>query len=428
MKDRVIALLGALAALYIFVTIFILPPGSQVAETSRATTEDKDAIGLKSLYTWLEQSDVPVYRLRRRYDGLGGIETLSKSGNLMVVTLPQITPARDKELDQLRDWVGRGNNLLILMAMNDFSVDRMSYANQYSANYFLRRFGFRMHALPIPKDEKIQNRINIQNKKSGVNKRKDRVVTLLPVGNTAMTAGIKRIYTKAPLIFNPVYKLTSVPFNRASLTLLESKDRGDSALWEIRYKRSRLWVSRFAYLFSNGQLAHADNARLVANIVSNSLSGGGKVIFDDMHQGSTELYDEKAFFHDSRLHNSAWFVFAFWLLYIVGHTNRIAPIPPPGVTAKAADFVQATANLFARRLSRVASARLLYNHFFDWIRLKYGMPTNGQPVWQLLERTERIDKDDIAMLKLNFAKVQSNRKVNLVKVVNRMQKIRSTLS
>jgi len=427
MKDRVISLLGALAALYIFVAIFIHPQASDFQEQSHATSEDQGAIGLNSLYTWLKQSDVPVYRLQRRYGELGRLKDLPRSGNLLVVTLPQIKPVRDNELYRLRTWVGRGNDLLVIAASSDSQLLNGNLSYQYNTNTFLQKFGFRLHFVPPGKKEIKKNQSLENLGEIAENQANDRVIELLPVGNTELTKGIKHVFVKTQRFFAPVFTLTSSPVNRASLVLLRGKEKSEPAFWEIRYRQSRIWISRFAFLFSNSQLAKADNARLMANVVRASLSGEGRVIFDDMHQGSTELYDEHAFFHDSRLHNTVWFVFAFWLLYIIGHTNRIAPVPRQKSTARAADFVYAMANLFARRLNHVASARLLFSHFFDWIRFKYSLPTNGQPVWQLLERTERIDKSDVAMLKNYFAQVQNNRKVNLVKLVNRMQKIRSRI-
>ena len=427
MKDRVVSLLGALAALYVFVAIFIHPQASDFVNQSRATTEDHGAVGLRGLFTWLKESGVPVSRFQRRYGELGRQKDFPNSGNLLVVTLPQLKPARDNELDELRAWVGRGNNLLVVAASSDSQMLNMNLPYQYNTNTVLRQFGFHLQFIPPAKEEIERERSLRSLGEMAENPKADRSTELLPVGRNALTNGVEKILVKSPRLFNTVYALTSSPVNRASLVLLQDKETRAPAFWEVRYKRSRIWVSRFAFLFSNSQLAKADNARLIANLVSVSLSGGGKVIFDDMHQGSTELYDEHAFYHDSRLHNSILFVIAFWLLYVVGHTNRIAPIRRPKVKAKVSDFVYATANLFARRLSRVASAKLLFNHFFDWIRLKYGMPTNGQPVWQLLERTERVDKNDVAVLKRYFSEVQNNHKVNLMKLVNRMQKIRSTL-
>jgi len=428
MKDRMITLLGALAALYVFVALFIHPQASDFIDHSRPTSEDQGVLGLKSLHTWLRQSNVPTYRLRRRYGDLGKLPGLKRSGNLMIISLPQVNPVRDEELHQLRKWVARGNNLLLLTAASDAQLLEPDSPYQFYTNDLLHEFGFRLHYKPLEKDEVEKNKSLANLGDMAKNRDKDKVVDLRPLGTNPLTAGINKVSVKTRQFFAPVYRLTAAPYNRASMALLKDKRGNDAAFWEIRHRHSRIWVSRFAFLFSNSQLAEADNARLAANIVSASLSRGGRVIFDDMHQGSTELYDEQAFYADSRLHASAWFVFAFWLLYVVGHTNRIAPLMQRKAPAKVSDFVHAMANLFARRLSRVASAKLLFSHFFDWIRLRYSLPTNGQPVWQLLERTERIDKHDLIKLKQNFLDVQNNKKVDLMKLVNRMQKIRSTLS
>lgn len=428
MKDRMITLLGALAALYVFIALFIHPQASDFIDHSRPTSEDQGVLGLKSLHSWLQKSNVPTYRLRRRYSNLGKLPGLRKSGNLMIISLPQFSPVRDKELHQLRRWVARGNDLLILTASSDAQLLEPESPYQFSTNDLLEEFGFRLHYKPLEKAEVEENRSLAKLGDMAKDANKDKAVVLRPIGANPLTAGVKKVSVKTRRFFAPVYTLTAAPFNRASMALLKDKKGNDAAFWEIRHHHSRIWISRFGFLFSNSQLAEADNARLAANIVSASLSRGGSVIFDDMHQGSTELYDEQAFYADSRLHASAWFVFAFWLLYVVGHTNRIAPLARRKAPAKVSDFVHAMANLFARRLSRVASAKLLFSHFFDWIRLRYSLPTNGQPVWQLLERTERIDKHDLARLKQNFLDVQNNKKVDLMKLVNRMQKIRSTLS
>jgi len=428
MKDRIVALLGGLAALYVFVVVFIHPPGSGEVESSNATTEDRGSLGYKSLYTWLSQSNIPVYRLRKRYNALDQTKDVAKTGNLLIVTLPQVTRVRDNELGSLHEWVHRGNNLLLMMALSDFRPRAQGYANYFAHNRFLRGFGFSLYGSAFGNEEDLKKFVNESKKDNKKNLEKDKVVSLVPVGTSDIAHGVKQVYATTPGLFSPSYKLASTPFNRASLRLLQKKEKKETAIWEIRDGHSRVWISQFAYLFSNKDLAHEDNARLIANIINASLEPGGKVIFDDMHQGLTELYDEGAFFHDSRLHNTAWFIFAFWVLYVIGHTNRISPIERRPAPARAADFVIATANLFARRLNSIASARLLYSQFFDWIRLRYGLPTNGQPIWQILEHTERIDKVDLDLLKKNYLKVESNRKVNLTRLANRMQKIRSTIS
>ncbi len=429
MKDRLITLAGALVALYIFVVIFINPQVSDFVEVSTPTSVDRGNNGLKGLYQWLQQSGVGVYQLRRRYDDLGEIQGLPKRGNLMIITLPQISPARKQEIGKLQKWVRQGNHVLMLVAKSDSFLQQGK--SGYGSNEFLGRFGFQL----IQYNEKTDTDSSEKSKKDKKvgftelqeDADKELVVKLTPRGRHAVTNKIASVHGKTPKLFSDSHSLVSTSSQRSSLALLTDKAAKSTAFWETRYGRSRVWVSRFAYLFSNDQLGDGDNARLIANIVSTALSAKGKVIFDDMHQGSAELYDEEAFFSDSRLHNTIWFVFAFWILYVIGHTNRIAPLSKPVKYSKVSEFVHAMANLFARRLNKVAAATLLFSHFFDWIRLRYSLPTNGKPVWELLENTERIDQSDLKLLKQSYANLQNNKKVNLMKLVNRMQKIRSAL-
>lgn len=422
MKDRFISLLGGLAALYVFVAIFFNPQVSDLAGLSVPTSEDRGTLGLNGLYTWLEKSGVPVYRLRTRYRELDNIGELKKRGNLMIISLPQVAPARRHEIDFLQKWVQQGNHLLILAASSDRHL--LQARADSGSSRLLQRFGFRLVAKPVD-DEDRKKKAGI--KETLENSEPSETITLRHRGTYPLTRGVRKISARRHRLFPQVHALVPDSSFRSSLALFEDQDKA-AAFWETRFDRSRVWVSRFAYLFSNSQLGENDNARLIANIISTAVATGGKVVFDDMHQGSSELYDEKALFSDPRLHNTLWFVFAFWVLYVIGHTNRIAPLTSPAGPSKASDFVRAMANLFARRLAPVAAANLLYSHFFDWIRLRYGLPTNGQPVWQLLENTERIDRRDLAELQLRYADLQKNKKVNLMKLVNKMQKMRSVLS
>lgn len=427
MKDRFITLLGALAALYIVIAIFIHPSLSDRTEHSRPGSNDRGINGLQVLYTWLGQSGVPVMRLQRRYDHLSRIEKLPARGNLLIVPLPQVTPARKRDITRLQSWVGRGNNVLFLSASSDAVLNKAQYG---SGGYeMLSRFGFRFNYKVVDQgDKKKKDKDKKSLKQVSEDLDKDIDTELVPIGNMPITRGVKSVRGKLSKLSPVEYTLVTDSGNRASLALLADRKTRTPAFWEVRYRQSRIWISRFGYLFSNAQLGDVDNARLIANIVSASLGKDGKVVFDDMYQGQTELYDEKAFYADSRLHNSLWFVFAFWVLYVVGHSNRIAPMSTERKPARVVDFIKAMANLFARRLTPAASARLLFSQFFDWVRLRYGLPTNGQPVWQLLETTERLDQLDIVELKKNYTAVENNRKVSLTGLVNRMQKIRSALS
>ena len=67
------------------------------------------------------------------------------------------------------------------------------------------------------------------------------------------------------------------------------------AAWEIPVLNGRIIFMASGTLLSNRALGSADNRRFVANLVRWHVAPGGAVIFDDMHQGLSILYDPDAF-------------------------------------------------------------------------------------------------------------------------------------
>jgi hypothetical protein len=187
-----------------------------------------------------------------------------------------------------------------------------------------------------------------------------------------------------------------------------------------------MWVSRYSDLFANGQLAKADNGRLLANIVSSSLGRNGRVIFDDMHQGATDLYDAKAFFGDPRFISTLIFMVGFWLLYLIGRSSRLAPAREAVSSYYAADLARAMAGFFVRRLGAVTVERQLFVFFFNDIRSRFGLPTNGQPVWSILSGMSRVSADDINQLRMRYERTAA-RKPDLVSLARLMQRTRESL-
>jgi hypothetical protein len=254
------------------------------------------------------------------------------------------------------------------------------------------------------------------------------IQSLIPNGRYELLRGIKNILANSRFSDRQSDLYPSDNEHRQTLVLLRNSANDAPALWEVRYKNSRIWISRYAYLFSNDQLGQADNAVLISNIITSCLIDQGRVIFDDMHHGYSALYDPQAFFKDKRVHNTLWFIFAFWLLYVVGHSNRLAPLAKESKLPRAVDYIHAMANLFARRLDNTAAARLLFNHFFDSLRLQYNLPSNGQPTWNLLESSSRITAKDLVLLKNYYIQLERRKNRDLVILVNLMQKIRNGLA
>ena len=165
----------------------------------------------------------------------------------------------------------------------------------------------------------------------------------------------------------------------------------------------------------------------MANLIDAAVGKNGRVLFDDMHQGSTDLYDAKAFFSDSRFINSILFMIAFWLLYLIGRSRRLAPAREAVSGYYAADLVRAMAGFFARRLSAAELQRQLFIFFFNDIRARYGLPTNGQPVWSMLSEMSQIRADDIGGLRVHYERAVAGKKPKLVASARLMQRTRECL-
>ena len=116
--------------------------------------------------------------------------------------------------------------------------------------------------------------------------------------------------------------LTGTIRGRVVLPLLGEVEKG-AAFWEARVGSGRMWVSRYSDLFANVGLGEADNARFVANLVSAALGSNGRVLFDDMHQGATDLYDAKAFFRDPRFANTMIFMLGLGLVGLGFWLDRV---------------------------------------------------------------------------------------------------------
>src|SRR5256886_14390580 len=84
-------------------------------------------------------------------------------------------------------------------------------------------------------------------------------------------------------------------------------------------------VSGFGSLFGNRALGLADNARLLADIVTATVRPKGAVLFDDEHQGLAAAYDPAKFYNDPRLYGTIGVLAAVWLAWGLGRTRRRPP-------------------------------------------------------------------------------------------------------
>ncbi len=425
MKDRLITLFGGLFALYI--VIALLAPPSQPDYASYPLTTDREQHGMALLYEWLGKNNIPLHSSRQRYDDILGQAKIPDTGNMMVISLPLKIKARKAEIASLRQWIAQGNTVLILAAHSDSP----SWATNQQTNWVYSKFPL-LSALGFNISVDVESEIT--------DKEEDKAQSLYkalkatePSESSIVAAGINNPAIKSVIVKQRQSKQTNWILSpreskRGSRVLLtESENKDSAALWQIRIGSGNLIVSRYADLFSNQWLTKGDNARLFDTLLQQHLAKDSYVLFDDMHQGLTELYDPDAFYSDSRLHNTLWFLLGFWLLYLIGHSNRLAPPLSHPRKHHAADFIRAVGGLFARRLSNATTALGLIRAFFNEVRQQYGLPMNNEPVWQLLDEAPRINKKQLISLQAAYSTAQQNKKQNLIKLHNQLRSTRKSL-
>jgi hypothetical protein len=111
----------------------------------------------------------------------------------------------------------------------------------------------------------------------------------------------------------------------------------------------------------------------------------------------------------------------------VGRSRRLAPAREAVSPYYAADLARAMAGFFVRRLSPSTVERQLFAFFFNDIRSRYGLPTNGQPVWSMLSGMSRLPPDDVLGLRRHFERAAAGGKPKLVALARLMQRTRNNL-
>ncbi|HZF22651.1 MAG TPA: DUF4350 domain-containing protein [Burkholderiales bacterium] len=418
MRERLVTLLGALAAVYLVFVLLVGPREPNAAPESMPTTADRGSRGLQGLQSWIESSGIRVKSLRSRYDQVPTDAALPERGNLMILTLPQSLPVRQLEIDALKDWVERGNSVLVLDG--SIEVFAQPQARRRQPSSMLAALGFSLEFADAELDEADKSgdaaAAKLELDKDG--RPQPRGLTIR--GHHPVLQGVQvvqvRTHSLYPLSLTPKEKF------RTALVLLEDPVTRSPAFWQVRIGDGTGWISGYADLFGNVALGASDNARLLANVVASSLGPDGWVVFDDMHQGLTEVYDPNAFFGDARLHATLWFIVGFWLVYVAGRSNRIAPLVQRAELPRAVDFVRAVGGLFGRRLAGHEVALGLLRHFFAELR---GVRAGADGIdWDLLARFPRVPRSQIDELRAMHSGLAQGRTPDLVRLNNLINNIR----
>lgn len=432
MNDRLITLFGGVASLVIVIALLLPPNEMTRANDSRPTTTDRGVHGLQGLKTWLDHEHIPNISLRHRYTSLQIDTRLADHGNLIIISIPQITAPSRAELDALSNWLAQGNFALLLAARNDRPAWSLASGNDLESIPVALGLEFTPPSTAEAGDEAENGEASLSanlHEAGAVLLGEDRqALTLEAVFDHPVLEQVGSVATYRSLIHDaPQTTLAGVYGPRQTLPLLRRNDPPGVALWEFRAGAGGGWISSHPDLFGNVTLGLADNARLFANLAASARGEDGHIIFDDMHFGVSDLYDPDNFFRDPRLHNTLLFLGLFWLLYLFGYSNRLAPPAQRDVPPRASEFVEAMAGFFARRLNTSAVGRGILEHFYSDMRGRYRVSDPHTPVWELLRNTSTVRKGDIQTLEQLAHHIGNHSKINLIRLTRIIDRIKRTL-
>ena len=412
MRERLGTLVLALAALLVFLALFVHAGGSPGDATSVPTSMDREANGLLGALTWLKEEGVRTRALRERFNTLAGMHDLPPRGNLLIITLPAELPFRNDEARVLDDWIQQGNTLLVLAALSD----RPSWAHARGVLVSDLRLitGLQVEGGLLP-SAKAKNANASLAQAPGVLAKPQRD-TLAPTRPQRYTADVHAVAGFSD--YSPRRWKLDLPREGFPLCLARVASTRGCGLWVLADGAGSIVLSGFGSLFSNRALGEADNARLLANLVRESVGTDGAVLFDDEHQGLTDAYDPDKFFLDRRLYLTLGILAAVWLVWVLGGT-RLAPPPAPAPAQGEADLVRATGAFLARVLRPSAAARRMFEHFFRRLQPTLREPTlDPSAYWEWLESNPRLARADVAQLREWYTAAWSDSRVPVARLHN----------
>jgi hypothetical protein len=431
MNDRLVTLLGAAAALLIVIAL-LFPHGEMtLANVSKPTTIDRGEQGLQGLKDWLDANRMRTLSLRRRYTALQVDPRLPVSGNLIVISAPQMTQPSRRELDALAEWIMQGNFVVLLEARNDRPA--WSLFSRSDAGAVARALGVTLAAVRKSVagagTRREMSTPDLRPAAAALRGDERQAVSLKPAFAYPLLQHVDSVSTFRSIIHDdPDVSLRGAAGGaRQALPLLKRDAQAGFALWEFRSGAGGGWVSSHPDLFGNVTLGLADNARLFANLAGSVLAHDGYIIFDDLHFGVSDLYDPDNFFSDPRLHHTLLWFGVLWLAYVFGYSNRVAPPVRKHVAPRARDFVEAMAGFFARRLNAAAVARAILEHFHADVRGFYRVTDSRAPIGSLLRNDARVRDGDIRELETLARSVDAKRGLDLIRLTRTIDRIKRTL-
>jgi hypothetical protein len=437
MKERWVTLACALGALVLFLALFLHgdEAGDRRGNVPSPTSEERRGNGYHGALTWLDEEGVRTVSVRERFDRwLAGQRGLAATGNLLIVTLPVVTPFKTEELRPLAAWVRAGNTLLIAAALDDQPDWAFAVGRSVGSDLSLLT-GLELEAGGLGGSGRSTEGANRDSEgriagsdgriaSADVGERiaatarafaQPRVNTLVPSGAHSYFTGVR---TAVALSDYPTQAwIVKVPYDGFVLSLARERETGESVLWTRSVGEGRLIVSGFGSLFTNRALGVADNAKLLANVVGTTVGPKGAVLFDDLHQGLSASYDPARLYGDPRLYATVGILAALWLCWVLGSTQLRLP-DPRASAPREAELVQATGGFLARVLTPDVGALGLFEHFFRRLGAEGGIPP-----WALLEGHPGISLAELRQLRDWYEDAKAARRVPLVRLHNLIVKI-----
>lgn len=404
MRERLLVLALAAGALALFYILFLPHPQNDPDLGGLPISTETRPEGYQALWRWLKQQQIPAISLRQRYDQLPSL-LRQPTGNVLIVTMPHRIPANGPELDDLADWVEQGNTLLVMAALQDTPMWALS-ADPLFEDHLKRLTGLSFkppQGSPAGLDAILATRFTIQ-----------------PNSAHPLTIGVRQLVALSAL---PIRHAELVPGAEViPLELAKRPDSGETALWLTQRDAGQVIISGASGLFSNGTVQQADNAQLLSNILSWSLAPGGAVIFDDAHQGLSDIYDARKFFADPRLHHTLAWIVLLWLVFVLGSLPLRAAQShwqPQDETA----YVEGSARYLAAVVPTPETAQRLIENFMRRLT-RFSGSDQAASSFELLDAHAGVSYRERALLRELYTRACAGRKVNLVQLQNLLSQLR----
>lgn len=413
MNDRLVTIFGAFGALLVLVALLV--PGGEPPVT-RPTTEEQGPNGYAALARWLRDQGVAVESFRERMDTLSADSRKREpTGNVLITTMPHRTRMRGSEIEALVDWVGEGNTVLVLAALDDTPDWALFTEKGFFLDDLKHLSGLRFTA---PENDAAREPIGSLLETT--------TVTLDAIPTHPLMSGVGSLHGVSDSLATR-WLPNLEPEGPLVLKLATEAESGVAALWQRRYGNGYIVVSSLGSLLGNRVIGEAGNRRFIANLLAYHVYAGGAVIFDDMHQGLSALYDPDAFFSDARVGVTLLFVLGFWLLYMVGTNNRLVPVVKRERVSSQGDFVSGVGGFLARKLSPAEAGRLMLETWFDELRERAAIPASTGPPWRHIRAMAAADGACIDRLERDHDVLERGGRVDLRTLHNNIEELRRML-